>query len=408
MTNPPTLARGASLTAATWEDFRNRLEHDCIGPGVDRHHTADPVFCVQSKAYVYGLEDLYGGTQVACSADGESVHENPLDFYNHALGEEEQALLDQTALDAHGERFADIHLREQWRLLGDLKNVNVTNRAEHWRHVCSHFTREAAEAFIARKGHDYRDGLRIYVEAQPYSWEINAIREAIISGRLVLNDHLPEAQCTMGSGPAHAAASTLKTACRIHTEFMINRYLIANTHGRWDGAEKAQRHIELCKFYVAIFTGVMLDDVLLADEFERVHEATQALTDNMDEVIGFPLESRPDYDRLAPLFFEHFHALAVEALQMAPQAVPGAEPDPAPPAHPTAGRKLAELVAQGYEPCGVMIQRTNADCTVTRGAVSDGGMVIWWHPEHPAVEQDIEVDESLERRAARTGKAEVQ
>ena len=50
----------------------------------------------------------------------------------------------------------------------------------------SHFTREAAEAFIKRKSHDYRDGLRIYVDANIYCWEFNAIKEALMDGRLVL------------------------------------------------------------------------------------------------------------------------------------------------------------------------------------------------------------------------------
>lgn len=50
-------------------------------------------------------------------------------------------------------------------------------------------------------------------------------------------------------------------------------------------------------------------------------------------------------------------------------------------------RKLAALVADGHEVCGVMIQRQNADGTFTRGAVSAGGMVIWWHPEQASVAQ---------------------
>jgi hypothetical protein len=32
-------------------------------------------------------------------------------------------------------------------------------------------------------------------------------------------------------------------------------------------------------------------------------------------VIGFPLNSTPDYEKLEPLFFEHFHKLAVRALE---------------------------------------------------------------------------------------------
>jgi len=47
-----------------------------------------------------------------------------------------------------------------------------------------------------------------------------------------------------------------------------------------------------------------------------------------------------------------------------------------------AERKLDSLITQGYRVCGVMIERPNPDATnVQRGAVSAGGMVIWWNPD---------------------------
>ena len=93
---------------------------------------------------------------------------------------------------------------------------------------------------------------------------------------------------------------------------------MSNAHGHWNGAEKALRHIELCQFYVAAVRG--FDDAekveLDGADFKAVRELTQGLTDRLDEVIGFPTESTPDYDKLEPLFFEHFHTLAVRALQV--------------------------------------------------------------------------------------------
>jgi len=47
--------------------------------------------------------------------------------------------------------------------------------------VNSHFTRDAAEAFIRRKQHDYGE-MRVYVESQYYAWEFEAIKEAILDG----------------------------------------------------------------------------------------------------------------------------------------------------------------------------------------------------------------------------------
>ena len=55
---------------------------------------------------------------------------------------------------------------------------------ERWEFVCQHFTRDAADAFIKRKGHDYREGLRVYVDATSYSWELNTIKAAILDGRI--------------------------------------------------------------------------------------------------------------------------------------------------------------------------------------------------------------------------------
>lgn len=107
-----------------------------------------------------------------------------------------------------------------------------------------------------------------------------------------------------------------KNACRLHTNFTIGRYLMSNAHGRWDGAEKAQRHIELCQFYVAAFRGLNDAEKVELDgkDFKAVHSATQQLTDRLDEAIGFPLDKTPDYAKLEPLFFEQFHSLATQAL----------------------------------------------------------------------------------------------
>lgn len=114
------------------------------------------------------------------------------------------------------------------------------------------------------------------------------------------------------------AQKLFKQACWLHLRFTIYRYLMTNAEGRWDGAEKALRHIELCTFYVGVVHGVRDTDEVRReheDDFQFVHTATQALTDNLDTEIGFPLTGRPDYDALAPKFFECFHELAMKVLQ---------------------------------------------------------------------------------------------
>lgn len=48
---------------------------------------------------------------------------------------------------------------------------------------------------------------------------------------------------------------------------------------------------------------------------------------------------------------------------------------------PIAKRKLADLIAAGHVVNGLAFERLNPDGTSTRGAVTVGGMVLWWHPE---------------------------
>jgi hypothetical protein len=102
-------------------------------------------------------------------------------------------------------------------------------------------------------------------------------------------------------------------------EHKINRHLMSNAHGRWDGAEKGETHRELCRLFISALLDRDIESVSsITPEFKAVHEGTQALTAYLDEVIGFPLDDdRPDYEGLAPKFFEHFYTLAQAALAQA-------------------------------------------------------------------------------------------
>lgn len=110
-----------------------------------------------------------------------------------------------------------------------------------------------------------------------------------------------------------------KNACRLATCHTVARYLMSNADGRWDGAEKATRHMELCAFYTCVALGIHDQDLVRRTDdgealFDAIHAATQEMTDSMDETIGFPLKGRPDYDTLIPAFFEEFHRLAMAAV----------------------------------------------------------------------------------------------
>jgi hypothetical protein len=56
-------------------------------------------------------------------------------------------------------------------------------------------------------------------------------------------------------------------------------------------------------------------------------------------------------------------------------------------------RKLEGLLAQGYQINGYCFQRIESDGSITRGAVTTGGMVLWWHPDRPPVKLSVTNDE---------------
>lgn len=179
------LARGADLTPETFADFIQRLRYHHRGEGVEDHCTADALFIVQARRIVSGIDRDYTD-QLLVYCD-ECAWYSPQEYWNDC-DEEGQANLNDKAQEEGGVDFLQLGERDQWDILNELPDHTVTGWHEKWEYVNAHFTREAAEAFIKRKAHDYRDGLRIYVDAQLYCWEFNAIKEALLSGALVLRE----------------------------------------------------------------------------------------------------------------------------------------------------------------------------------------------------------------------------
>lgn len=179
-----TLAAGYPLTPETWADFVQRLTDDCRGEGVNRHYTACALHTVERKVYVYGISDDYSSNLAIIRDD--TVWRSMADFLaEDCIDDEERAEMDAAAVE---EGHADFASAPEWdqRSILEKQGYMLTGWDERWEFVGAHFTRDAAEAFIKRKAHDYPDGLRVYVEAQPYAWEFEAIKAAIMDGRLVL------------------------------------------------------------------------------------------------------------------------------------------------------------------------------------------------------------------------------
>jgi len=147
------------LTKETFDDFVNRLRYHNKGEGVNDHCTANPVFIVQKRERVYGFDSDYVSDYVWINADND-----------HAEADERTA----RRLDA---LYDDGRCTKEW------KRVYYVDR---WDYVCAHFTKEAATAFITRKGHDY-EGLRVWVDSQYWCWEFNAIINGLLDGKITFN-----------------------------------------------------------------------------------------------------------------------------------------------------------------------------------------------------------------------------
>ncbi len=181
------LTAGAPLNAETWADFVARLIHDCEGEGVADHCTADATFLVEKRVWHAVPEDLSDTMRVHTDGYDES-----LEAFMADLDAEQLAALD---LAVEGS-FAEADSYEMAQAMAKLYPDSTLYRAvERWEFVCQHFTKDAADAFVKRKKHDYREGLRVSVDATSYSWELNAIKAAILSGRIGL---LPEAAAKDG------------------------------------------------------------------------------------------------------------------------------------------------------------------------------------------------------------------
>lgn len=174
------LATGSPLTPEAWADFAARLHHGCRGAGVDEHCTRDAVFLVEKRAKTYMPEDC-DGEEFEIYRDGETF--TAAEWYEWLDGDDQQGL----DAECSPKGFLEAILHDKINALSVVcPGARVMEFNWCWGFVCQHFTQEAADAFIKRKGHDYPDGLRTYVDCSYYSWELNAIKDGIMDGRIGL------------------------------------------------------------------------------------------------------------------------------------------------------------------------------------------------------------------------------
>jgi hypothetical protein len=179
----PSLATGAKLDPSTWADFVQRLRYDCVDAGVRDHCTANAIFIVQAKRIIYGIDTDYSDNRVIIVSCDEAEWFTVQEYWDDADGDMRDRL-NALAQDKTEKDFLALDRDEQLEILAELEDHQVVGWDETWEYVNAHFTKDAAEAFIRRKKHDYRKGMRVYVDCQSYAWEFNAIKEAILNGTL--------------------------------------------------------------------------------------------------------------------------------------------------------------------------------------------------------------------------------
>lgn len=152
-----------SFSKTEFDDFVQRLHFHRRGDGVNDHWTRDAIFIVQKRDRIFGIDPDYGG-------DDNYIWVNRDKDIDEA---DDRTALRLDILDNAGRDIPGGWERLYW--------------VERWSYVSAHFTREAAEAYIARKKHDH-EALRVYVECQIYCNEFNAVVDAILDGKIAFVD----------------------------------------------------------------------------------------------------------------------------------------------------------------------------------------------------------------------------
>lgn len=182
------LATGSPLTQQTWDDFVERLRYHVDGEGVNEHCTAFPVFVVKNKEMFLARES--NGDDIYLHEKKGELWQSCTEYYN-SLDEEQRYKVDDEIENIAFETFSvsSLSKEEMEDLLCEVFHYELIAVGREYRYIpiSFHFTREAAEAFIRRKAHDY-DELSITVESSLHCWEFNTIREAILKGKLVFKE----------------------------------------------------------------------------------------------------------------------------------------------------------------------------------------------------------------------------
>ena len=170
------------LTKENFDKLIKNLKHwNESDEGRDSHCTANPIFDVQEKVKVYGFDSGYSDAFEFFNSDLQLSVENIESLIEEL--EDPSELFGKIAAISIKD-FFERNYYEQVLAAKEL-GYEVVHYQEEWKHVNTHLTREAAQAFIKRKQHDHGE-LRIWVSSLYWCWEFNMIIQGLLSGKISL------------------------------------------------------------------------------------------------------------------------------------------------------------------------------------------------------------------------------
>lgn len=173
------------FTPETWAEFTQQLKNSWEN---DNAGTDSPIFVVQSKNIVWGLDPASDSVEITniVDVDQESKYKSVEEFFD-SLKAAEKHDLNGLAIDEEDELFLDVKVSTQINILSEWneRNVYICHGKYYWEDINCHLTRSAAEAFINRKSHDYGE-LRVFVKSLYWCDEFKNLLNAIINGEVGL------------------------------------------------------------------------------------------------------------------------------------------------------------------------------------------------------------------------------
>ncbi|MES5712049.1 ead/Ea22-like family protein [Acinetobacter baumannii] len=173
------------FTPETWAEFTQQLKNSWEQ---DNAGTDSPIFVVQEKKIVWGLDPASDSVEVIniVDADHESTFKTIDDFFESLKATDKHAL-NGFAIEEEDELFLDVKATTQISILSDWydRNIHICHGKYFWEDVNCHLTRSAADAFIKRKSHDFGE-LRVFVKSLFWCEEFKNLLNAIISGEVGL------------------------------------------------------------------------------------------------------------------------------------------------------------------------------------------------------------------------------